>query len=107
MVGFDSIIPAGQVGSITEKVRLTNYHSGSYSKAATINSNAKKTPSLTISMKWVIKAYVAVSPSYIEVNRNKDGIFQARWRLKTPPPTSKGAVPPSVFALNFPYTPTP
>jgi hypothetical protein len=77
VVGFDSIIQPGRVGSITEKVRLTNYHSGSYTKAATITSNAKKEPTLTVSMKWVIKAYVAVLPTYLEITRNKDGVYQA------------------------------
>ena len=77
MVGFDSIIPPGREGSITEKVRLTNYRSGSYSKAATVTSNAKRTPNLTITMRWVIKAYVAVLPTFLEIAGNKDGVFQA------------------------------
>jgi hypothetical protein len=77
VVGFDSIILPGRVGSITEKIKLTNYRSGSYSKTATITSNAKKEPTLTITMKWVIKAYVAVAPTYLEITRNKDGVYQA------------------------------
>ena len=77
MVGFDSIIPPGRVGSITEKVKLTNYRSGSYSKAATVTLHAKKTPVVTITMRWIIKAYVAVLPTHLEIVGNNDGVFQA------------------------------
>ena len=38
MVGYDSIIPPGRVGLVTESVNLSNYHAGSYTKSATITS---------------------------------------------------------------------
>jgi hypothetical protein len=83
VVGFDSIIPPGRVGSITEKIRLANYHSGNYSKAATITSNAKNSPTLVITMKWTMKAFVGVSTSNLQINRNNEGIYQAEVTLSS------------------------
>jgi hypothetical protein len=82
VVGFDSIILPGRVGSITESVNLVNYRSGSYAKTATIISNAKKAPTMQISMKWVIKAFVKVSPPSLEIT-NKNGVFEAEVTLSS------------------------
>jgi hypothetical protein len=83
VVGYDSIIPPGRVGSITESVNLSNYHDGSYSKSATITSNAKKTPTMQVTMKWVIKAFVKISPTYLEFLKNKSGDFGAEVTLSS------------------------
>ncbi len=77
MVGYDSIIPPGRVGSITESVNLGNYRSGSYTKSATITSNAKNSPTMQVSMKWVIKAHVQIMPTYIDISKNKEGKYEA------------------------------
>lgn len=76
MVGYDSIIPPGRVGLVTESVNLSNYHAGSYTKSATITSNAKNAPSMQISIRWIIKSYVDVSPPSIQLAKDKDGVFQ-------------------------------
>jgi hypothetical protein len=76
VVGYDSIILPGRVGSVTESVNLGNYHAGSYSKSATIMSNAKNAPSLSITMKWVIKSHISVAPSYLSFAKDKNGAFQ-------------------------------
>jgi hypothetical protein len=76
VVGYDSIILPGRVGSITESVNLGNYHSGNYTKSATITSNARNLPTMQISMKWVIKAYVTITPSFIDIVKNKTGTFE-------------------------------
>jgi hypothetical protein len=76
VVGYDSIIPPGRAGSITESVNLGNYHSGTYQKSATITSNAKNSPTMQVSMKWVIKAHVQITPTYIDISKNKDGKFE-------------------------------
>jgi hypothetical protein len=83
VVGFDSIIPPGRVGSITEKVRLTNYHSGSYSKSATVTSNAKNVKDLQITMKWVIKAFVSIAPSNLDISKNKNGAYETEVTLSS------------------------
>lgn len=81
MVGYDSIIPPGRVGTVTESVNLSNYHGGSYTKSATIMSNAKNSPTMQISIRWVIKAYISASPSMIELRKDKDGDFKAEVTL--------------------------
>ena len=81
MVGYDSIIPPGRVGTVTESVNLSNYHGGSYTKSASIMSNAKNSPSMQISIRWVIKAYISASPSMIELIKDKNGDFKAEVTL--------------------------
>jgi hypothetical protein len=76
VVGYDWIILPGRVGSVTESVNLSNYHAGSYTKTATIMSNAKTSASFAISMKWVMKAYVSVAPTYLSFSKDPKGIFQ-------------------------------
>jgi len=83
VVGYDSIIPPGRAGSITESVNLGNYHSGSYSKSATISSNAKNSPTLQVTMKWVMKAFVKITPTYLEITKNKQGVFEAEATLSS------------------------
>jgi len=73
VVGFDSIIPPGREGHITESVNLGNYHAGAYTKSATILSNAKNMPSMQISIHWIIKAYVSAATSYIQLAKDKNG----------------------------------
>ena len=50
MVGFDSIIQPGRVGTITPKIELKNLHGGAFMKSVTVTSNAKNTPSLRLSL---------------------------------------------------------
>lgn len=76
MVGFDSIIPPGREGTATEEVNISNLHGGSFSKSATITSNAKNIPSLQISMKGIVKEAVSVSPDYIQVTRDAQGKYE-------------------------------
>lgn len=83
MVGYDSIIPPGRAGSITESVNLGNYHSGTYTKTATITSNAKNSPTMQVSMRWLIKAYVKISPTYVDIVKNKGGAFETEVTLSS------------------------
>lgn len=83
MVGFDSIIPPGREGTVTEEVNIANMHSGSFSKSATITSNAKNSPSLQISMRGTIKEAVSISPDYIQLSRDKNGKFESQIMITT------------------------
>jgi hypothetical protein len=76
VVGFDSIIPPGRVGTVTEEVNVSNMHGSSFTKSATITSNAKNSPTMQISMKGVIKEAVSVSPEYVQINKDKNGKFE-------------------------------
>jgi hypothetical protein len=40
-------------------------------------------PSMQISIKWVIKAYISVSPASIQLIKGKDGVYQADISLST------------------------
>ncbi|MGB7566583.1 MAG: hypothetical protein WBM07_01875 [Chitinivibrionales bacterium] len=77
MVGFDSIIPPGRVGTVTEEVNTGSLHGGTFSKSATITSNAKNSPTLQISMKGTIKEAVAISPEFIQFNKDKNGKYES------------------------------
>jgi hypothetical protein len=73
VVGFDSIIPPGRAGTVTEEVNISSMHGGNFAKSATIFSNAKNKPSMQISMKGTVKEAVAASPDYIQVTKDAQG----------------------------------
>jgi hypothetical protein len=77
VVGFDSIIPPGRAGTATEEINLGTMHGGTFSKSATITSNAKNMPTMQISMKGTVKEAVSVSPDYIQFNKDKNGKYEA------------------------------
>jgi hypothetical protein len=76
VVGFDSIIPPGREGKVTESVNMSNYRAGAYTKMATITSNAKNMPSMQISIHWIIKAYASISSPTVLLTKNKNGDFE-------------------------------
>jgi hypothetical protein len=61
VVGFDSIIPPGREGKITQKIDLKNVHGGEFNKAVTVTSNAKNQPSLRLVLKGVIKPIIGMT----------------------------------------------
>jgi hypothetical protein len=69
VVGFDSIIPPGREGKITQKIDLKNAHSGEMIKAVTVTSNAKNQPSMRLTIKVVIKAIINVNTSYVQLSK--------------------------------------
>ena len=83
MVGFDSIIPPGRAGTVTEEVNISTMHGGSFNKSATISSNAKNSPSLQISMKGNVKEPISASPDYIQVTRDAEGKYEFLVTLTT------------------------
>jgi hypothetical protein len=67
VVGFDSIIPPGRVGKVTEEISLKNMHAGVVSKSVSVTSNAENSPSLSLSVKLNFVPAVFASTNYINL----------------------------------------
>ena len=67
MVGYDSIIPPGRVGKITEKVNLEGLHGGPFRKSATVESNALNNPNISLVIKGEVKPIIGVSVSQVRL----------------------------------------
>jgi hypothetical protein len=83
VVGYDSIIPPGRAGTVTEEVNISNLHGGNFSKSATITSNAANKPTMQISMKGSVKEAVSASPEYMQVTRDSQGKYEFLVTLTT------------------------
>jgi hypothetical protein len=77
VVGFDTTILPGREGSVTEEVAMAKVHEGAFTKCATVTSNAKNKSELRLCLKGLIKVPVSVSPSYIQLKKNANGVIQA------------------------------
>ena len=67
-----SSLPVGE-GKITESVNLGSYHGGAFTKTATIMSDAKNAATMQVSIHFTIKAWASVTPSYIQLTKDKNG----------------------------------
>lgn len=86
MVGFDTTIPPGREGSITEEVSMAKMHDGAFSKCLTVSSNAKNKPDMRLCIKGTVKVALAVSPSYAQMKRDSSGKFSLELTLTTEKP---------------------
>lgn len=77
MVEYDSIIPPGRVGTITEEVKIKGMHGGTFRKSVTVISNDPKNPTLRLGLAGKILPIVGISPSYV---RLKSGTSPANAR---------------------------
>jgi hypothetical protein len=68
VVGYDSIIPPGREGKVTQTVNLENYHGGAFRKSAMVESDASNTPSVALVIKGLIKAVIEITPTSIKFN---------------------------------------
>ncbi|MBD3346551.1 MAG: hypothetical protein GF401_15965 [Chitinivibrionales bacterium] len=76
MVGYDSIIPPGQVGKLTQEISAKNFHGGNFKKSVTVISNAKNSPTLRLSVRGHIKPVLGLSTHYFTMNNNSEKPFE-------------------------------
>jgi hypothetical protein len=67
VVGFDSIIPPGRVGKVTQEVNIEGARGGEFKKTVTVESNAANTPSLVLSVKAHIKVLIDILTRYVRL----------------------------------------
>jgi hypothetical protein len=89
VVGFDTTILPGREGTVTEEVSIAKIHDGPFTKCLTVSSNAKNKPQLQLCMKGMVKVPISVSPSYVQMRRGKNGLFEAELMLSTEKPDLK------------------
>jgi hypothetical protein len=89
VVGFDTTILPGREGTVTEEVSLSKVHDGPFTKCLTVSSNAKNKPQLQLCVKGMVKVPLSVSPSYIQMKRGKNGLFETELTLSTEKPDLK------------------
>jgi hypothetical protein len=66
LVGYDSIIPPGRVGKITQEIKLKDAHPGKMSKHITVSSNAGNTPEVDLTTYINLVAYIATSTQFLD-----------------------------------------
>lgn len=83
MVEYDSVIPPGRVGKLTQKVDLKGYSEGNVHKSVRVVSNAENEPKLRLSVKVHIKPIIGVSTRYLRLTKGEDGASTADLTLRT------------------------
>lgn len=73
MVGYDSIIPPGRVGKVTQEIDIHKARPGAIRKSVTVESNAGNSPRKRLSLKARILAPVDVNPARIDLASATDG----------------------------------
>mgnify|MGYP006307946099 CR=1 FL=1 len=83
MVEYDSVIPPGRVGKLTQKVNLSGYSEGDVHKSVRVVSNAENDPDLRLSVKVHIKPIIGVSTRYLRMTTGEEGASAAELTLRT------------------------
>lgn len=83
MVEYDSIVPPGQVGEITQQIKLSKIRSGTFTKSVTITSNAKNVESLRVSITGKILSDIHLSHRFIHLKPDTNGKFVGSLTLST------------------------
>jgi hypothetical protein len=73
VVGFDSIIPPGRVGKVTQEINLSAVHGGEFRKYITVISNAKNNEQLKLSLGGRIRSHLACTPDYVVMRKDSSG----------------------------------
>lgn len=81
-VGYDTIIPPNKEGKLTQEVNLGSY-SGTVRKYVTVQSNAKNSPELRVSLGGTIRSQVGVEPSYLSLKPDSTGLIKQTLNLTT------------------------
>jgi hypothetical protein len=66
LVGYDSIIPPGRVGKISQEIKLKDAHPGKMTKHVAVTSNAANTPDVDLTTHINLVAYIAASTQYLD-----------------------------------------
>lgn len=83
MVEYDSIVPPGQVGELTQQIKLAKLRSGTFTKSVTITSNAKNIELLRVSITGKILSIIHLSHRFIHLKPDTNGKFVGSLTLST------------------------
>ncbi|MBD3315500.1 MAG: hypothetical protein GF344_06910 [Chitinivibrionales bacterium] len=72
MVEYDSIIPPGRVGEITQAVRIKGLHGGSFRKGMRVILNDSANTTLRLSLSGKILPILGVSPRYLRLKSSEN-----------------------------------
>ena len=68
MASFDKVIPSGQEGKVTLKVKTSSFKEGKFTKSASIFSNDPKNPSLSVKLTGNVKTYITINPPRVSLS---------------------------------------
>lgn len=83
MVDYDSIIPPGQAGKLTQVIKSNKLSAGRFSKGVTVVSNASNDPSYRLMLTGTLLSHILPSTRFIHLRQNKDTVFQGTITLAT------------------------
>ena len=89
MVGYDTIIPPGREGKITQEIKLGHGKTGKLRKYVTVTSNARNTPTLRLSLGCMIRDDLGITPGYISLTPDSTGKVTGELTLTTEKPDLK------------------
>ncbi len=72
VVDYDSLIPPGGTGKVTQSIESSSLHNGKFGKGITLHSNAKNEPRLKLSISGIFSETIAVKPHYIRLNKKNE-----------------------------------
>ncbi len=81
-VGYDTIIAPNKEGKLTQEINLGSY-SGNVRKYVTVESNAKNSPELRLSLGGTIRTQIGVEPSYLSLKPDSTGLIKQTLNLIT------------------------
>ena len=83
MVEFDSIIPPGQVGELTQQIKLSKLSSGPFTKSVNVTSNAENIEVLRVSITGKILSDIHLSHKFIHLKPATTRKFAGSLTLST------------------------
>lgn len=83
MVEYDSIIPPGQAGKLTQQIKLNKVRSGPFTKSVTVTSNAKNIQNLRLSITTKILTDIHLSHRFIHLKPDTSGKFTGYMTMST------------------------
>ncbi len=83
MVEYDSVIPPGQAGKLTQQIKLNKVRSGTFTKSVTVTSNAKNIQNLRLSITAKILTDIHLSHRFIHLKPDTNGKFVGHITMST------------------------
>ena len=86
MVEYDSIIPPGQVGTVTQQIKMSKLKSGTFTKSINVMSNAKNMDVLVLSISGKILSIINISHRFVLLRPDSSGRATATLELSSEKP---------------------
>lgn len=86
MVEYDSIIPPGQEGKVTQQVKMSKLKSGTFTKSVKVMSNASNIEVLRLSLSGKILSVINLSHRFIHLRQDSTRKLTGSLELSTEKP---------------------